>query len=439
MSEIKSTPTFNLGVVIQETGLNADTLRAWERRYGLPQPARTEGGHRLYSQRDIDTIKWLSTRQAEGMSISKAVKLWRNLESEGSDPLLEMPSPLSVPSAPPPVEVAVGARIEELRADWIKNCLEFNEASAEYIVAHAFALFPPETVLLEILFAGLSEIGNAWYERQVTVQQEHFAAALVMRRLDALIATAPPPVQRETIVVGCPPREDHVLSALLITYLLRSRGWPVVYLGANVPLSNFQETIESVNPALVVLTAQMLPAAASLKEVAITLSEQGGPLGFGGLVFNRSPELSKQIPGFFLGNDLRNVLSVLEHLLTKTPPLAGISLDGSESEALEYYMQMLPVLDDKVHELLGSDMPYEYLQIANHYLAQDISAALSFGDMNYLGGELEWVEGLLENAQLSDDMLKDYLQSYYQAVQESLDERGRDIVDWMARVSQARA
>ncbi|MBN1317671.1 MAG: MerR family DNA-binding transcriptional regulator, partial [Anaerolineales bacterium] len=44
-----NTPVFNLKVVIKETGLKADTLRVWERRYGLPGPNRTAGGHRLYS------------------------------------------------------------------------------------------------------------------------------------------------------------------------------------------------------------------------------------------------------------------------------------------------------------------------------------------------------------------------------------------------------
>ena len=57
-----TTPAFNLKVVLKETGLAADTLRAWERRYGLPSPNRTAGGHRLYSQRDIETVKWLMKR-----------------------------------------------------------------------------------------------------------------------------------------------------------------------------------------------------------------------------------------------------------------------------------------------------------------------------------------------------------------------------------------
>ena len=62
---INNTPTYNLKVVIKETGIAADTLRAWERRYGLPMPERSSGGHRLHSQRDIDIVKWLMSRQRE--------------------------------------------------------------------------------------------------------------------------------------------------------------------------------------------------------------------------------------------------------------------------------------------------------------------------------------------------------------------------------------
>ena len=63
---ISKNPAFNLKAVLQETNIAADTLRAWERRYGLPMPERTEGGHRLYSQYDIETIKWLLARQKIG-------------------------------------------------------------------------------------------------------------------------------------------------------------------------------------------------------------------------------------------------------------------------------------------------------------------------------------------------------------------------------------
>src|SRR5512144_2011880 len=84
---LSTTPAFNLKAVLKETGLAADTLRAWERRYGLPTPDRTAGGHRLSSQRDIETLKWLTARQAEGLSISRAVDMWNEQTASGTDPL----------------------------------------------------------------------------------------------------------------------------------------------------------------------------------------------------------------------------------------------------------------------------------------------------------------------------------------------------------------
>ena len=89
MAQAKKSPAYNLKVVLQLTGIKPDTLRAWERRYGLPMPQRTGGGHRLYSQHDIEMIKWLMQRQEEGMRINRAVELWRNIASGGTDPLSE--------------------------------------------------------------------------------------------------------------------------------------------------------------------------------------------------------------------------------------------------------------------------------------------------------------------------------------------------------------
>lgn len=107
-------PTYNLKAVVQETGLKPDTLRAWERRYGMPDPDRTGGGHRLYSQRDINTLKWLLARQREGMSISRAVSLWRNLQEEGRDPFQLYP--LASHHTPPAVPaIELGNTVVDLR------------------------------------------------------------------------------------------------------------------------------------------------------------------------------------------------------------------------------------------------------------------------------------------------------------------------------------
>ncbi len=261
------TPTFNLKAVVRETGLKPDTLRAWERRYGVPEPDRSGGGHRLYSQQDINTIKWLLARQDEGMSISRAVGLWRSIIEEGRDPFQVSPVAPAV-EAPSLVSIRPGDTVIELRHAWINACLDFDERRAEMVLNQAFSYYSPEVVCFELLQKALSEIGNGWYVGEVSVQQEHFASALAVRRLDALLAAAPAPTRAGRIIVACPPGESHTFSPLLVTFLLRRRGWDVVYLGANVPTYRLQATIETTRPALVVFSAQTLDTAATLLHVA---------------------------------------------------------------------------------------------------------------------------------------------------------------------------
>ena len=75
------TPVFNTKAVVQQTGVSAPTLRAWERRYKLLSPERAHNTYRLYSERDVAMILWLKARVDTGMAISQAIALFR-LKSE---------------------------------------------------------------------------------------------------------------------------------------------------------------------------------------------------------------------------------------------------------------------------------------------------------------------------------------------------------------------
>jgi DNA-binding transcriptional MerR regulator len=66
---------FPIRVVAQLTGINPVTIRAWERRYGLVRPARTPGGHRLYSQVDVERLRAAARLVARGVSISAASRM----------------------------------------------------------------------------------------------------------------------------------------------------------------------------------------------------------------------------------------------------------------------------------------------------------------------------------------------------------------------------
>jgi len=303
-------PFYNLKAVLRQTGLKADTLRAWERRYGLPSPKRSEGGHRLYSRREIETIKWLIARQEEGLSISRAVDLWEQIRAQGRDPLS---SSLPEPAAAAPV--LSGETVAELRQEWTSACLDYDEQRAEQVLAQAFALYPPETVALELLQKAASQIGDAWFRGEITVQQEHFCSGLAVRRLQALIMGAPPPSRPGRIVIACPPHEEHVISLLVLTFLLRRRGFEVIYLGANVPLERLETLVQAARPQLVILAAQLQDTAATLQEMASSLRRAGVRVAYGGLAFNLAPDLRQRVAGHFLGETVDQALPAIDALL----------------------------------------------------------------------------------------------------------------------------
>src|SRR5690606_24470005 len=102
----------------------------------------------------------------------------------------------------------------------------------------------------------------------ISVQQEHFASALAVRRLNALLTAAAPPTRPGRILAALPPDEMHAFILLMLALLLRRRGFDVVYLGTNVPFARFSETFALINPRLLLSAAQTLTSAASLQALA---------------------------------------------------------------------------------------------------------------------------------------------------------------------------
>jgi DNA-binding transcriptional MerR regulator len=423
---ISTTPAFNLKVVLKETGIAADTLRAWERRYGLPMPQRSAGGHRLYSQRDIETIKWLIKRQAEGLSISRAVDLWNEQLASGADPLAG-----PVPSSILP---AASANLENLRRDWIDACLNFSESTAEQTLNQAFSMFPVEAVCMEVLQKGLSEIGDLWYENRASVQQEHFASGLAIRRLDALLSASPAPTRNQTIIIGCPSNEWHTFTPLLLALLIRRRGLNVLYLGANVPISQFTDTVKNAKADLVVLVAQHLISAATLKHTALVLSSQKIPVGFGGRIFNLRPGLSDSISGYFLGNDLIGALEGIETMLNgqgKNHAPKGISQAYATTH--QAFISKRAQIELAIRETLEPlSIAPEDLETGIQFLGDNITAALQLGDINHVSDEINWVKFLLHAHERPEQELLGFMDAYANAVDKHLNGSGNFITEWLS-------
>ena len=426
-------PSFNLKAVLRETNIAADTLRAWERRYGLPLPQRTAGGHRLYSEYDIETIRWLIARQAEGLTISRAVDLWNGQIESGVDPLAgHSPSTAHSLQMVPAIYSPVDTNLDALRAEWIQACMKFDEATAEQVLNHAFSVFPVEAVCMEILQKGLSEFGGLWYENRASVQQEHFASGLAMRRLDSLLSGAPVPTRNQTVLVGCPSNEWHTFTPLHLSLLLRRRGLNVIHLGANVPVEQFEETVTAVRASMVVLVAQTLTTAAALQVTAKALSGLGIPVGYGGRIFNLHPNLAEHIPGFYLGDSLPASVNTIENLLK-----SKVKLNDTKSISEEYVAAHQAFTSKRIHiestikEMIPVSVHSEGFDTGIQFLGNNIAAALQLGNMEHVTMEMEWVKVLLRSYQRPPSELANFMNSYSQAVDKHINGQGNPIKNWL--------
>lgn len=251
LQHYSTTPLYNTRLVVSETGVPADTFRAWERRYGIPAPQRGAGGQRLYSERDIATIRWLRERTSEGLTISQAIALLRS-ETERSG---ASDQPRSH---------------EQLVDELLQALLRFDAPEADNVLSEAFAIYSVEKVCTEIIQPTLVQIGELWHRGAASVAQEHFASQFLRRKLLALLNIYDVIDGRATILAACAPGEYHDLGLLLLALMLVRRNYRVVFLGADVPAEALLEAAAQIQPAVICLSA----STAHTFEHAIAVAQQ---------------------------------------------------------------------------------------------------------------------------------------------------------------------
>ena len=313
---LRAEPVYTTRAVVLRTGVPADTFRAWERRYGLPAPARTEGNQRRYSDWDVATIAWLREQTRAGLTISQAVRLYQTRQVTPTD---------AAGGAPPErADVALGAggHMIGYRDEFVDALASFDAVAATRVVAEALTMVPVEDVCLHVLQTALDEIGRRWERGAIGVGAEHFASAFVVRKLGALFDLSQPEQGRGPIVACCPEGELHEVGLLLTCLFLSRRGYRIVYLGANLPLDDLVQAVRRLRPPLVVLsaatpeTARLLAAASrELRSRCATPADPRPGVGFGGLVFVERPELRADVDGVFLGRRADEAVEAVDRLL----------------------------------------------------------------------------------------------------------------------------
>ncbi|MFL5913399.1 MAG: MerR family transcriptional regulator [Gaiellaceae bacterium] len=229
-----SSGRLRIGELSRRTGLSREVLRAWERRYGVLSPERTDGGLRLYSEEDLARLGVMRSHMEQGISAAEAARL--ALAAGAADAI--------------PPDEGMATFVDGLR----QALDDYDEAGAHIWLDRMLAAFGLETSLRDGVLPYLRELGERWARAEVTVAQEHFASRLLHGRLQALVQGFAGGSGRPA-VLACPSGEQHDLGLLCFGLGLRRRGWRVAYLGADTPIATIADAVREEEARLVVLSA----------------------------------------------------------------------------------------------------------------------------------------------------------------------------------------
>jgi MerR family transcriptional regulator, light-induced transcriptional regulator len=225
-------PRHPIRVVAQRTALSAEVLRAWERRYGVVEPVRSETGQRLYTDADIERLRLLRLATQSGRAIGQVADLGSSaleaLVREDEDALASSWRPTSTM---PPLPPTVSPHLEEAKA----AVRALDGARLESTLTRTMVALSAERFLDDVVAPLLRFLGSGWAEGTLTIAHEHLASAVLRRVLGVLTGASDPSGTAPVIVTATPTRQVHEFGALLAAATAGASGWRVVYLGADLP------------------------------------------------------------------------------------------------------------------------------------------------------------------------------------------------------------
>ncbi|MCA1022698.1 MULTISPECIES: MerR family transcriptional regulator [Halobacillus] len=283
---------YNIKAVSQMLGIQPGTLRAWERRYKMIRPSRNEAGHRLYTDEHIRILKWLMEKVDKGFTISQAVSLLESNEEAVTHT----------------EQQENRTQLDKIGDQLLDSLLSFNENEAQRHLDHAFSLFTPETVAIDIIGPILVKIGDLWEENKITSAHEHFASQFIRSRIGMMLLSIPSDSMLPKALLVCGPNERHELGLLIFALFLKRKGYDVIYLGQSIAGGDIDIVINEIDPAYMFMSCTLkknIPITIRLAE-ALQREFPSLKIGLGGYAYDRLSELDKKrIQPFIVGNSKR--------------------------------------------------------------------------------------------------------------------------------------
>lgn len=311
IAEYTNKGKYTIKVLSERTGVRPVTLRAWERRYDLLEPDRLDNNYRLYSERDIQIIRWITHRMDDGLSISNAVREYKNLRAQGiwpdALPSVLIPERTKEPSHPP----------KTYAKKLFTALTNHDEVQARAIMDAVQSMFNLKTIFFEIMQPCLFEIGEAWSRGEIRIATEHFASNFIQAILSNLLLAFPVYHEAPRILVGCAQEDFHQIAPLMLAVLLRREGYQVEFLGADLPTDDLVAYAEDNSPEMVILSSSNYHSTFPLYHVQSKLNQlPNQPIfGFGGRYFIENEKAREEVQGVFLGFSVDEAIDIVHELL----------------------------------------------------------------------------------------------------------------------------
>ncbi|MBT9560634.1 MAG: MerR family transcriptional regulator [Myxococcales bacterium] len=287
-----STPKalIGIGALSTATGVPTETLRTWERRYGVPVASRTDSGHRLYPASAIDHIRLISRALERGMRASQATRLdltqLRELTAgDGrASPRLRLveSNPSSAgPTVTFPVDTA-GLQDGDDHVAWFEAMLRFDRPRLDALLASHLdrlgAIEFMESLLRPLLF----RMGDAWARGEIGEAHEHVASEAIHDRLAEMWRRAPVPAAAPVALLTTLPGEHHDLGLHMAAVVAVRAGCRLVFLGRSMPVKSIARAARDCGAAWVVVSVS---SATEAGEARVLLTQLRGELNDGAILF----------------------------------------------------------------------------------------------------------------------------------------------------------
>jgi len=284
------------GIPIHEAslalGVPAPTLRAWERRYGVPLTRRSEGGHRRYTEAALRELRLMRDEIARGRRAGEAARSVRAL-----------------------LEQSGAAR--GLVDDFLDASDRLDPARMRAVLDRAVETLSLDTAVDEVLMPGMRQVGLRWETGRCDVAQEHMSTEAARGWLSRLAAFAPVPSSDAPVLLACGPRDLHTLGLEALGVLLAYRGRPCRVLGARTPAATLVTAASATGAASAVVVSHLSvgrrPAAEAIRAVAAA----DVPVFYAGNAF-MFPRSRQGLPGTYLGERLGAAASLIDTSLMDT-------------------------------------------------------------------------------------------------------------------------